>query len=224
MNDAESLQSLSHEAREALMQAGEWRLISLLLERPHGNWRHEVDSVAAEVRDPALRRAAALAQAATEESYLAFLGPGAPVSPREAGYAGLEDLGRLLADIQAFYTAFSYAPQAEDPSDHVAVEVGFAGYLALKEAYALVSENEDAAQITHDAQQRFLEEHLARLARGLQEKFGGSGPAYLVKTLDALSRRMTHVPVASIEAAPVVDPLAAGCPMAGETVEEDVWP
>lgn len=184
------IQEMPEEARNALRKAAEWRLLSLLLERPRPGWQEEIASLAQEVDDTWLHEAAVLSRTASEETYLALFGPGGSTSPREVAYAGMEDPGRLLADVISFYRAFAFMPQAEDPPDHVAVETSFVGYLALKEAYARAHENSDAVQVTQAAQDRFLEAHLDRLIRGLTEKLSDSGPAYLIKTIAALLRKV----------------------------------
>lgn len=194
MNKQEFLKNLPVEIRESLAASAEWRLISLLLERPREGWYPMVQSLAMEVEDPSLLAAADSARCATEEVYLMILGPGAQVSPREVAYAGFEDPGSMFADIQSFYTAFSYSPAAEDPSDHISVEAGFAGFLSLKDVYARLSDSDDAIDVTQAALQHFLEEHLARLARGMARKLTGPGPAYLNKTLEAVLKRLAHIP------------------------------
>ena len=203
------------DARATLQQAAEWRLLSLLLERPKAAWHQEIESLAKEIQDVLLSEAVALAKNATQETYLALLGPAGMISPRETAYIGFEDPGQLLADLMAFYKAFSFTPMSEDPPDHITVEAGFIGYLTLKEVYAELAENNEAAQITREARDRFLEIHFCRLARGFAERFPASAPPYLVKTVEALLKRIEHLP-----AAPVVsmemDPLASGCPMATE--------
>lgn len=211
---------IPEEARIALRKAAEWRLISVLLERPRPGWHEEIASLAQEVDDPGIREATALSRTANEEAYLALFGHSGSTSPREVAYVGIEDPGRLLADVMAYYHAFAFTPQAEDPPDHIAVEVGFLGYLALKEAYAQACGDVEAVQVTRVARDRFIEAHLGRLIRGLAEnwhgrpklaapegehglqkdpgifaiKLSGSGPAYLIKTFEALLRRVEPIP------------------------------
>jgi len=79
-----------------IAHAAEWRLLGLLFERPRDAWRREVANVAQEVADAALSGAAAGAQDATEGHYLAMLGPGGAVSPREVKYRSFEDPGRFV--------------------------------------------------------------------------------------------------------------------------------
>jgi hypothetical protein len=153
------------DSRELLVLAASWRLASLLLE-----WKSEIARLAAEVSDPQLARCAADADHATEELYHRLFGPAGAVSPREVSYCGFEDPGRLLAQLSAFYHAFSFNPQREESIDHVSVEAGFVGYLFLKEAYACMRNDAAAATIAKDARERFCSEHLARLARGMRER------------------------------------------------------
>jgi hypothetical protein len=185
--------SISSEIHECLTAAAEWRLMSVLLERPRDGWQSNVQNLALEVNDPMLFAAAGFSQCATEERYLSLMGPGGAVSPREAAYAGFEDPARVFADLKAFYDAFCYDVCSEDPVDHISMETGFVGYLFLKEAYALTSDNMDAARLTRESREHFFQDHLARLARGMARKLG-PGPAYLNATLEAVVTRMAHIP------------------------------
>jgi hypothetical protein len=142
----------------------------LLFERPRPGWSEEVTALAAEVEDADLREAAVASRAAREEEYLAVLGPGAPVSPREVAYRGLADPGQTLAEISAYHQAFAFQPEREDPIDHVAVEASLAGYLLLKEAYARARGDVEAAQTAASAFARFVTEHLRWMAAPLAER------------------------------------------------------
>lgn len=158
-------------ALSMLREAAEWRLRGILLERPAEGWRSEIATLAAETGDESLRRLAQRRLAeASEGEYLAALGPGGTASPREAAYAGLRDPGWILADLARFYEAFGYRPRAEEPPDHVAVEVGFVAYLWLKEVFARERGEGEAAATTRAARERFLAEHLAELAVPLARK------------------------------------------------------
>jgi len=178
----------THDSKRALLNAAAWRLASALFERPKRGWSEEIASLAGEIDDPDLRRAAREAEGATEGLYLALLGPGGPVSPREIAYRPLEDPACVLADLTAAYEAFAYKPAAEDPIDHIAVEAGFAGYLTLKASYARALSDEEAASVTEEALAGFLREHLDPFARSLAERLAGSG-TYLEKAARALAAR-----------------------------------
>lgn len=176
-------------ARDLLSEAAEWRLIGLLFERPHGGWWSQVAALAEDCQDPDLVAAAAAARAASEGTFLAVLGPGGPVSPREVGHRETADPGHVLSDLEAFYGAFAYGPATEEPPDHVSVEAGFVGYLRMKEAYALSSGDAEAARVTAEAAARFVESHLQTCAAPIAEGVAGTGVEYLTLAGRALLRR-----------------------------------
>ncbi len=175
--------------RDLLREAACWRLIGLLFERPHGGWWSQVESLAGDCGNADLKAAAAAAGEATEGRFLAVLGPGGPVSPREAGHRETADPGHVLSDVEAFYRAFAYEPATEEPPDHVSVEAGFLGYLRLKEAYALARGDAEAARLTAKAAVRFLEGHLSTCAEPIAQGLEGGGFGYLSLAGPALLRR-----------------------------------
>ncbi len=208
---------LPAEAMERLGEAAEWRLLALLFSRPRSGWGVELEALAREVRDPALRESVGLAQGAEEGPYHALLGPGGRASAREVAYCGWSDPGRLLAELASRYEAFGFAPQSEEPSDHLSVEADFVAYLLVKEVHALVCEEKESVEITREARERFLAEHLAVLARGIAGRLR-EGPSYLGEAARALARRVEHLPVIEpgLRTAEA-DPLACGCPMMGQS-------
>jgi nitrate reductase delta subunit len=157
--------------RALLAQAASWRLASLLLERPRPGWRSEIEKLSGEVVDQELLTAAKIIDE-TEGVYHWFFGPGGVVSPREVSYCGFEDPGHLMADLASFYDGFSFRPRREEPMDHISVETGFVGYLFLKEAYARREGNQEDATIVEHARERFMKEHVARCADGMQKRIG----------------------------------------------------
>jgi nitrate reductase assembly molybdenum cofactor insertion protein NarJ len=176
--------------RELLAEATAWRLLGLLFERPREGWREDVEILSRLVSDPELQAAAAAAQdEASEGLYLALLGPGAPVSAREVTYRGMEDPGRIIADISAFYHAFAFHPETEEAPDHLAVEAGFLGYLRMKEAYARARGNEQEAEVAAEAAVRFREAHLSTLAWPVAERLESAGVRYLSLAAATLARR-----------------------------------
>jgi nitrate reductase assembly molybdenum cofactor insertion protein NarJ len=168
------------DAQKLLSEAAAWRLVSLLLERPRAQWHREIEQLSSEANDKQLSSCAREAKPATEELYHRWFGPGGTVSPREVSYCGFEDPGRLMAELNSFYHAFSYLPRREEPIDHISVEAGFVGYLFLKEAYAKQQGNSAAADITKSARKRFMNEHVSRCAEGIVDRLKDS-PLYLRK-------------------------------------------
>ena len=177
--------------RDLLREATEWRLIGLLFECPVTGWRDQLESLAAEVGDASLREAVELARGeASEGLYHSTFGPGGPAPPREVSYRDTVHPGRFLAEIGDCYQAFAYTPRTEEPPDHVATEAGFVAYLRLKEAYAQSCGDAEAAAVCRCAVERFLEEHLSRMAQPLAQHLETSGIDYLVRTGAALLERV----------------------------------
>lgn len=170
--------------------AAEWRLLGLLFERPRPGWHDEVDRLAGEVADPALREAARAAKKARGEEHVGLFGPGGPCSPREVSYLGFREPGRILAELREFHKAFAFAPDTEEPADHVAVECAFTGYLCLKEAYALGGGDAGSAGTCAKARERFVERHLTPLGQGLAKRLEGAGPDWVRHAAQALRSRL----------------------------------
>jgi nitrate reductase assembly molybdenum cofactor insertion protein NarJ len=171
-----------------IAEAAAWRLASLLLERPRPQWFSEIAELAAEVNEQKLCSSAAETKEATEELYHRLFGPGGPISPREVSYCGHEDPGQVMAQLAKFYQAFSFTPRREESIDHISVEAGFVGYLFLKEAYAQMQGDSTSADITKQARERFINEHLERCAQGMANRFGDF-PVYLRNVLSWLGAK-----------------------------------
>jgi hypothetical protein len=204
--------------RALLTDAAAFRLLAVLFSRPRPGLADEARGLAAEVDDADLAAGAEALGGAGEGPYHAVLGPGGAAPGREAGHLGLGDPGRTLAALGARYGAFGFAPAGEEPADHVAVECDFAAWLDLKEAFALLRREVEAAEVTRAERERFLAEHLGPLGHGIAARLPGGAPPHLAAAARALVRRLPADP--RPPALPVLgedgDPLAGGCPMAGE--------
>ncbi len=175
-----------------LAQAAAWRLLSALLERPREGWRDEVLALAREVGDPELAACARrMAEDASEGEYLAVLGPGGAVSPREVAYRPDTDPAAVLARLQTLYEAFAYRPASEDPPDHIAVELGFAGFLALKGAYAEQCLNAAAGSLAAEGLELFRSDHLDAFATALAQRLTATG-GYLRPVAACLAALASH--------------------------------
>jgi hypothetical protein len=206
-------------AATAVAAAAEWRLLGLLLERPRAGWHDEVARLGREVGGIAIRDAVAAAGGAGEGEYLALLGPGGLVSPREVAYRGLQDPGRVLADLAAVYQAFAFGPRAEDPMDHIAVEVAFVGYLFLKEGFALATGDTEAAETTAAARRAFVREHLSMTAAPLADRLAARGSSSAPARAAALvAARVPHCDAHALPSAvpeTETEPFGCGgCPVA----------
>lgn len=212
---------LGNRERALLEEAASWRLIGLAFERPRGDWAETIRSVSGErrvdtkVSDLADRAAAE----GSEAGFLAAFGPGGAVSPREVSYRHMGDPGRILAELRLMYDAFSYTPRTEEPPDHVSVEVGFVGFLRLKEAYSMMIGDEESAGIIRDAAALFIREHLSFIAAGLKT---GALEGYLREAVEVLLERVGPTPegVPARAAADVFGDCAGGCAFDSESPGE----
>ena len=199
------------DVRHALGGAAEWRLLAMLLSRPRPGWREEMDALAREAgADGLLGEAVGAAGDAGEGAYHALLGAGGIASPREAAHAGFLDPGRILADLAARYAAFGFSPRSEEPHDHLAVECDFVAYLFLKEAYARARGESEAGDVTREARDRFLADHVAVAGHGFARKLPERSPGYLVGAARCLVARLPEAPSRE-HRAPDEDPLGDGC-------------
>lgn len=197
-----------------LREAVEWRLIGLLLAYPRDGWREEVQALARPIADQHLRAAAAaVLEAARAGGYLAALGPGGAVSPREVAYCGWQEPGKVLADLAAFYQAFAYRPRAGEPPDHVAVETDFVAYLRMKAAYARSRGAARDAEVAAEAARVFIADHLAVMAAPLADRLVATGFEGLALAARALRQRVGPPPAApaASRAGAVGEDCAAGC-------------
>jgi nitrate reductase assembly molybdenum cofactor insertion protein NarJ len=180
---------LNHAATRLLGEAVDWRLLSVLLERPARDWDDAVKRLAHDAADADLRPVAAAAEGATEGGYLAAFGPGGIVSPREIAHTKTRDPGHVLAQLGAFYDAFAYRPQTEETPDHVSVETGFVAYLRMKEAFAVACREDEAARLASEAAALFVERHLSTFVQPVAERLSEVPEAYLTRALQALLHR-----------------------------------
>ena len=182
--------TLNPAMQSLLTEAAEWRLLELLFQCPGSEWKQQVAALDREVHDPDLGKAAEDAVAeATEGAFHSILGPGGPAPAREVSYRDNIQLGYLMSELAAYYSAFAYQPATSEAPDHVSVEAGFLGYLRLKEAYALGSGNDEQAGIAREAAGHFLREHLSYIAEPLSAALDYSGEPYLELAGKALLRR-----------------------------------
>jgi nitrate reductase assembly molybdenum cofactor insertion protein NarJ len=181
--------TLNPAATRLLGEAIDWRLLSVLLERPVPGWHETVGLLAHDAADAELRPLAAGAGGATEGGYLAAFGPGGVASPREIAHTKTRDPGHLLAQLRAIYDAFAYRPRTEETPDHVSVEAGFVAYLRMKEAFAIACGRREAAAIAAEAASGFLERHLSTFVQPLAEQLSTATDDYLAGALQALLHR-----------------------------------
>jgi nitrate reductase assembly molybdenum cofactor insertion protein NarJ len=176
-----TLYTLGNNQRGLIEDSARWRLISMLFECPADGWREALTALASGISDPDLREAAVAAQAeASDGLYHSLFGPGGPASPREVSYRKGVELGGLMSELTGYYNAFGYDPVSQEACDHVAIEAGFIAYLRLKEAYAQACEDSEHAEVTADAAEHFIKDHLLAIAEPFANLLTQADIRYLV--------------------------------------------
>lgn len=201
--------------KDIIVEAAEWRLISLLFDCPTDEWFEQVRELGRQVSDKKLKRAARAAQKhASEGLFHSVFGPGGPAPGREVSYRGWVQPGYLLSELSSFYDAFSYKPTTHEVPDHVAVETGFIAYLRLKELYAMECDDCESSDITADASRTFIDDHLSKYAETLAKLLAASRIDYLELAGSALFERVgpdkdkskqVYLPVLEEDDAPVFE-------------------
>jgi len=185
-----------------LETAATWQFASLLFQTPSARSLRDLHGLAREVA-PAVRplagRLTEVALDAWDAEYHRVLGPGG-VPACESSYDdnALAGRGPLLSRVAGFYDAFAYRPDDESPEvpDHVSIELGFLGYLALKAAFAMDRNERGRLAIVHEAYDRFLGEHLSFWFDRFAERITGSDSALYGEALAVVSTLVPALPCA----------------------------
>lgn len=190
--------ALSQEVKDLLRESAEWRLLGLLFEYPTQLWRHSLTALLPDLSNPTL---APLAEEAlryqTEGLHIALFGPSGSVPVREVSYQGGVQSGYLVSELAAYYAAFGYTPTAEEPPDHLAIELGFLAYLKMKQALALASGDPSQASVAADAAASFRKDHLAFMAEPIAQLLPTFAPDYLTEAGALLLHRLGPAPRSS---------------------------
>ena len=131
-----------------------------------------------------------------EREFHRVLGPaGLPSCESSFDRATLAGRGPLLAAIGGFYQAFAYAPEAQprEVPDNIAVELDFLAYLAFKGAFAADAQLAEELEVTTQAYDAFLRDHLGFWIAPFLESLAatdsapyGAAAAWLGATVDRL--------------------------------------
>jgi TorA maturation chaperone TorD len=188
------------ELTQALERATLFRFLARLLQLPTEAGSRELAELAQELPEPLREKAHALAEElgpVRVHEYHRLMAPIGPCRDCESDYTSqlFGSKGPLLTDIAGFYRAFSFDPSSELPAspDHISAELGFLGYLAFKEAYALHREAREQVAICREAYDSFRATHLdtwiLMFCDGLDEAASGTFysrvAAFLRQTLPA---------------------------------------
>lgn len=114
-----------------------------------------------------------LTNAELERAYLSvFSATTSPTCPsHETAYTAkhLFQVSEQMADVAGFYRAFGVEPHGNRP-DELAMELEFAYFLALKEAYAREHHGRREVLVCRAAQRAFMHDHLGRWGHGVASR------------------------------------------------------
>jgi nitrate reductase assembly molybdenum cofactor insertion protein NarJ len=183
-------------AHRWLATAAIWRFFSFAFRLPGRSQRADLRAIAREL-PPDLRKMAeeicTLPLKTWEPEFHRALGAGG-VPACESSYDenALAGRGPLLADVRGFYEAFAYSPEkppAELP-DHLAVELDFLAYLAVKIAFAQHEQDGESEKTARDAYDHFVEQHLVTWAERFRERLCAATASPYCTIVDALCERL----------------------------------
>jgi TorA maturation chaperone TorD len=183
---------MNGDSKAWLEAASQWRLLSLLFQLPTRQSRQELRRLAHTAPSKLANLAKAWADlplTLAAAAYQRTLGPGG-VPAVESSYDpnALAGRGPLLADIAAFHKAFSYSPErppAEVP-DHIAAELDFLSYMAVKVAFAIESGEIEHSKISDQAYSNFLKEHLNTWVGAFRERLELSASDFFIRAADCI--------------------------------------
>jgi nitrate reductase assembly molybdenum cofactor insertion protein NarJ len=159
--------AVTPESSDALARSACCRVLSLLFSPPRAGNLADLRALARSLPGGASTRLEELAAAdpdALQAEYHRVLGSSGQVPVCESDHGGTDPgrKGALLADAAGYYDAFAFDPSSElaECPDHVSVQWGFLGYLALKEALALARGETDRAAVCREAATSFHANHV----------------------------------------------------------------
>jgi TorA maturation chaperone TorD len=176
-----------------LSVAAAWRFTSLLFQSPNEQSTAELRALSDEVGldwRASARRLSEIPLDVWQAEYHRVLGPsGVPACESSYDDNALAGRGPLLSRVAGFYEAFAYRPDEAnlEVPDHVSIETGFLGYLALKAAFATDAGEHEPLALAREAYQRFLDEHLLFWIERFEERLAASGSAVYGEALGLLS-------------------------------------
>lgn len=151
---------------EWLVRASLLQFSSLALQPPSSNLIAEMRALVPSLPAELAERTSLILAVPIEEwepEFFSVLGPaGCPTSESSYERAAQASRGPLLVRVAAFYEAFGYAPERlREVPDHMAIELGFLSFLAMKVAFALFDSKGEESAVAAAAYETFRQQHLS---------------------------------------------------------------
>ena len=172
-------------------QAGDWRLIALLLEPPRPGWRRKLRDASKNTVDPELLTAARLAQREGQEHFHAsLLGSDGLLLCRESAHRPRRDWQPLMADLHGMAKAYGFDGCGSDPADHIVTLAPFMAHLMTVQADAMARGDTGEAIYLAGAAEWLRGAHLAWFAEDLARALTATEVNYLSHVGHALEARV----------------------------------
>ncbi len=203
-----------------LRRAAHYRALALLFAPPDARAGDELRDLARDLGGAELAALAADVGAPLGALYHQCLGPTGAVRDCESDYEvnPLGGKGPLLADVAGFYIAFKYEDATLEclSPDHVAMELGFMGWLALRAGYAAREGSAGDLALCEDAAEKFMRDHLGRWAATLVARVAERCP----DTWYAHAATYTQTQLEALEPGRVAPPVSERRRVALPTLDE----
>jgi hypothetical protein len=179
---------------ELAEQAGDWRLMRLLLERPSDEWRRRLLTASKETVDPELTSAAQMAQAEGNDYFHEVLfGADGLLTSRESEFRFERDRGALLADLEGMKERFAFSWNGSHPIDHILALVSLMAHIVSMQADAVRDDRIGEALYLEGIAEWLRKGHLAWFTEQIAAALSSTRVCYLSHVAHALEQRVLPV-------------------------------
>jgi hypothetical protein len=178
-------------AEELAEQAGDWALMTLLLDRPGDTWRQQLLAESKDTVDPELTSAVQMAQAEGNDYFHEVLfGAEGLLTSRESDYRFERDRGAVLADLEGMKERFGFSWNGTAPMDHILALVGLMAHIVSLEATAVRDNRIGEAVYLEGIAEWLRRGHLAWFTEQIAGALSSTQVCYLSHVAHALEQRV----------------------------------
>jgi hypothetical protein len=181
-------------ADELTEQAGDWRLMRLLLETPSEEWRQRLLSESKDTVDPELTSAVKMAQAEGNDYFHEVLfGADGLLTSRESDFRFERDRGAVLADLEGMRDRFGFSWNGSHPIDHILALVSLMAHIVTLQSEAVHDERIGEALYLEGIAEWLRRGHLAWFTEQIAAALSSTQVCYLSHVAHALEQRVLPV-------------------------------
>jgi hypothetical protein len=181
-------------ADELAEQAGDWRLMRLLLEQPSDEWRQRLLVESKDTVDPELTSAVQMAQAEGNDYFHEVLfGAEGLLTSRESEFRFERDRGAVLADLEGMKERFKFSWNGSHPIDHILALVSLMAHIVTLQSEAVQEDRIGEALYLEGIAEWLRKGHLAWFAEQIASALSSTQVCYLWHVAHALEQRVLPV-------------------------------